>query len=690
LQDGIGLALDQVAYECPRVLSWGRLLLAAFLLLILPAIPLPALAQDLPSGGLIDPNDDDEAIYIDPDGFIRIYDAVGEPKIGWVSPEGGWEAAALGDFTGDGDEEIVAVGGEGAAARLVVYDPVVASGSVNADQQFNGVPWKQLYIVSLSATPRLVATGEFEPAVPGREIVYTTDAAPDPDGDPRSAITVLAQTANPADGTTWRILTSTTTGQQWSDMSTGDLALTGIDHIALIDEDRGVLAVYRLHDGGLNRYYVSASDTREWSSSAIGQADPATAEPELVLVRRADRPLASLVVLRYQPPDEFVDVYLRDFNPAPRVVFLADVNATAEAEIFMLRNVVRTAGCPPPYNTPPSQLIMRNRGPDRPADFEVCLDQANTFRYGTGGDLNGDGKQEVIVLSATQLRVFYNVDTTFTVTNVQVNSDARTIAAGNLDEAGAIKPNTLVASRSSLDFAVNAGDRSQPQTIELSNSAADGAPIPLQIHVTPQVDYVRWSLSGDSTPATLSVSIDAAELLPDITYAAELIIESVGVSVTNTPYRIPILIRVDNGMIIRPAGISVVLSPCGASSALPQLDLRVLGTAGITFSAVFDAGPAGEQSAPQDIASLPQIESAVPWLVRDVPWISSAESPAATVPSTITLSIDPSRATSFNQAHVTVVGQQEGQTYTRISEIAFVCTDNPVYMPVVSRMAWPR
>ena len=143
-------------------------------------------------------------------------------------------------------------------------------------------------------------------------------------------------------------------------------------------------------------------------------------------------------------------------------------------------------------------------------------------------------------------------------------------------------------------------------------------------------------------------------------------------------------------MIIRPAGISVVLSPCGASPALPQLDLRVLGTTGITFGAVVDAGPAREQNAPQDIASLPQIESAVPWQVRDVPWISSAVSPAATVPSTITLSIDPSSATSFNQAHVTVVGQLEGQTYTRISNIAFVCTDNPVYLPVVSRMAWPR
>ena len=168
------------------------------------------------------------------------------PKITWVSPEGGWSAAALGDFTGEGDDEIVAVGGKDGAARLVIYDPVVASGSVDADQEFNGIPWKQLYITNLPATPRLVATGEFDPAVPGREIIYTTDAPPDPNGNPQSVVTILVQTASPADGTAWRTLTSITTGQVWSDISTGDLELTGVDNAALIDEDRGVLAVYRL------------------------------------------------------------------------------------------------------------------------------------------------------------------------------------------------------------------------------------------------------------------------------------------------------------------------------------------------------------------------------------------------------------------------------------------------------------
>ena len=60
------------------------------------------------------------------------------------------------------------------------------------------------------------------------------------------------------------------------------------------------------------------------------------------------------------------------------------------------------------------------------------------------------------------------------------------------------------------------------------------------------------------------------------------------------------------------------------------------------------------------------------------------------MPSTITLTIDPTQAALFNQAHVTVVGQLEGETYTRTSEVAFVCTNYPVYLPIIRRLAWPE
>ncbi len=671
-------------------LRWLGARAAACLLLLFLLLPPPAAqAQENPGAWLVEPNNDDEVVYVDPQGFVRVYDPAGNPPIAFASPQGGWEIVALGDFTGEGDKEIVAIGASGPGGRLVIYDPVVASGTVDADQQFNGVPWKQLYSVDLPYVPRLVAVGEFDPNVAGQEIAYTTDGPPTGAGDATSIITVLAQSANPPDGTAWRVLATQTSKQAWSDISTGDLALEGIDQIVVIDEDRGTLNAFRLVNGSLDLFYELSSSSRAWSDSAIGHVDPATAQPELVLVRHADRPLASLVVLRYEAPDKFVDVYLRDFAPSPRVVFLADINVTGEEEIFMLRNVTRTAGCPPPYNTAPFQLIMRNGGPDRPPAFEVCLDQTNSFRYGAGGDLNGDGRDEVIVISAAQLRIFSNVDSSYSVANVAVSSNARTIAAGNLDKAGAVKPNTLAVQPETLVFSVAAGARSDPKTLQLSNSGTAGTPFPLVVNVLPQTPFVRWTLSSPQTPATLSVVVDAAELLPGLTYAAELRIDSFGVSVTNTPYRVPILIEVKDGLVVRPHAANVLFLDCKDQPA-HQFELKVLGSPGITYRAVVDGVSLAEQPAEEDVAPAPQETDVRSWPVRDASWISSAQSVTNTVPSSITLTFDTSRAAPLNQARVTVTGQSGAATYTRTADITLLCTENPLYLPHVAQSLLPR
>jgi hypothetical protein len=60
------------------------------------------------------------------------------------------------------------------------------------------------------------------------------------------------------------------------------------------------------------------------------------------------------------------------------------------------------------------------------------------------------------------------------------------------------------------------------------------------------------------------------------------------------------------------------------------------------------------------------------------------------VPSKITVEIDPSRAGALNQAHVTVTGELDSEAYTRVANITFVCTDYPLYLPVVQRLAWSR
>lgn len=61
-------------------------------------------------------NADDEIVYLDPEGVIRVMDprpSSTQLAVQWASPEGGWTALALGDFNADGDLEIAALRPEG-------------------------------------------------------------------------------------------------------------------------------------------------------------------------------------------------------------------------------------------------------------------------------------------------------------------------------------------------------------------------------------------------------------------------------------------------------------------------------------------------------------------------------------------------------------------------------------------------
>jgi hypothetical protein len=150
------------------------------------------------------------------------------------------------------------------------------------------------------------------------------------------------------------------------------------------------------------------------------------------------------------------------------------------------------------------------------------------------------------------------------------------------------------------------------------------------------------------------------------------------------------LIRVTDGVIVRPGALTVVVTPCAPAAAAAPVELRVLGTAGALFSAVVDAGPAAAPAGAQDPQWTPQGVDALNWEVRNVPWITAAQSPTSTVPSAITLALNPAGGAPFNQAHVTVTAQLGGQTLTRTANISLICTDFPLFLPSVQRLAWPR
>ncbi|MCB0064301.1 MAG: hypothetical protein KDE19_19390, partial [Caldilineaceae bacterium] len=160
------MAIHQFA---ERILLRRVLSATLIALLLLPGMaqaPLPALATSTE----VSADPDEEIIYIDNNGMIRVLDTLqssGSPVVDWTSPTGGWSNFALGDVNNDGDEEIVAVRSTGnGAGQLTVFDPVVADGSFDA-QTPNGIPWATLYTRDIPGNPKLVATGKLDPNLPG-------------------------------------------------------------------------------------------------------------------------------------------------------------------------------------------------------------------------------------------------------------------------------------------------------------------------------------------------------------------------------------------------------------------------------------------------------------------------------------------------------------------------------------------
>ena len=669
----------QAALPAGRV---GVTLLAAFFAaLVLLGTPLPARAQDVPQATTT-ANSEDEIVYIDGGGYIRVYDPrqpENMPVVAFRSPDAGWLDAAVGDFNGDGDDEIVAIG-ERAANGVVeyvlkVYDPVVASGQVFPENVINGIHWEALYAVTLPGRPLLVETGNFDAVALTDEIVAVYV---DPNNGNNSFVQIYYQPLEPFDGRTWLPLSDVQAAELWSDIATGNLDGAGVDELALVNEDFGVLRVYRLEANNvLNPFFVSESDTKPWSDVAIGNVDQNLAQLELVSVRNAAPPLPALVVQRYVSPDAFEDVGVRNLLPSPRVVFLADVTGDGDEEMYLLRDV-------PAGDTRP-RLFISNLGVDAPFAFEVPLAADNGYRYGAGGDIDGDGKGELAVVRDTGFEIFESPETNTRSFTTTLDTNARTIVMGNLDALGKDRLTTSVAR---FDVTVGAGRQSAAQQMRITNLTRPDVPVRFDIRLLPQVSFIRLGQISGDTPAVVSVTADATELLPATDpkqnpprYGTNLIVTALDPLVANSPMTIPVIVTVTPGVALRPSGIAiasqVVPETGGCTTPLPDDVIDVLGTPGSTFTVTVAAATSADSAGGQ-------ATTAVDWLSATVTQTMPS------VPSQILLSFDEDELKqpgvyAANVVIDAIVADQDQSSLTLRVPVSVICTNEVLYLPSVRR-----
>ncbi len=641
--------------------------------LLLLGVRAPARAQDDPLA-TDTANIEDEIVYIDAAGHIRVFDPRqpdNVPPVAFRSPDAGWIDAAVGDVNGDGDDEIVAIGENG---LLKVYDPVIASGPVPPENVINGIYWEELYATILPNRALLVDTGNFDAEPTTDEIVAVYV---DPNNATSSFVQIYYQPLAPFDGRTWLPLTDVAASELWSDVATGNLDGAGVDELALVNEDLGALRVYRLEGNNvLNPFFISESDTKPWSDVAIGNVDNELVLPELVAVRNAAPPLPALVVQRYKSPDAFEDVGTRELLPSPRVVFLADVTGNGDEEMYLLRDV--------PAGDARPRLFISNLGIDGMFAFEVPLDSDNGYRYGAGGDIDGDGKDELAVVRDTGFKIFESPETNTNSYTVTLETNARTIVMGNLDALG---KDRLTADVTRFDLSVNAGKQSSAQQLRLTNLTRPNNPVRYDIRLLPQVSFIRLSQISGDTPGTVSLTADATELLPATDpkqdpprYGTNLIVTAVDPLVANSPLTIPVIVEVLPGVAVRPSGLAIAaqVDPNTSGCTNLQLDenqnhISVLGTPESTFSVSVVFG---------------QSSTAQGWLTASIS--DTAPITSGTVPSQIGLTLHPEIFDKPGAYSATIVidAQVADQAQTPITlrvPVSVICTNEALYLPTVRR-----
>ena len=522
---------------------------------------------------------DDEIIYIDSSGVIKVIDPnvpAGSQQIKWQSPDSGWLDIATGDFDNDGDQEIVAI----ASNKLTVFDPVYPNTAGDADGEIDLVPWKRLYEQPLPGVPNIIGAGNMDQNVAGDEIIVGFAVN-------EGAITYRLQVLKTTNGkgTAWTTHLDQGYGAPWKFVAVGNINNAGSDDVVLIrDVDYRVDA--REVDNNLNLIFSRAGNSLfTYVHAAIGQMYAGgTGEVAIARTFQGTAESPSLLIYQFKNNQWLIEETDQNddslhFFPHPKFLFMADVNGNGDDELFWLRDVPSSASSP--------RLFMINRGSDTLPEFKADLDSDNGYKVGAAGDVDGDGKDEVLVMRNNRIRNFYapetgdaNLSTDYS--NLSTNSKSLRVA--NLDGDGFSAGPRFQADPNPIDLELKAGT-AFPSTIgvELKNVGSGGS-IPFTASKVGTADWFTFSVGGTTTPATIFInSIDATNLTPG-EYTGRIRITSTNTNVQNAPYDIVI------NLTVTPADFTVTPLSVGLISMSPFTatvteTVSIQGLSGLVYSA---------------------------------------------------------------------------------------------------------
>lgn len=689
----------------------GFLMCSAILLSYLPG----SFGQPQGLHAAISADPDEEIVYVDAGGVIRVLDtrvSGSNPEVKWVSPVGGWRDFALGDVNLDGDQEIIAIGGGSADGVVAIYDPVIASGPIKPDQKINGIPWDLLFVYYPPGQPVLVETGNFDSNVAGNapnEIIFFYEIRPGDKESPddRLRMVVLKANSQTPDGRGWLEHLSQKYEENWEFVTIGNVDGSGTDEFGVVSEDDSNLQVFRV-DNGLRRIHEYGSDSRPPKAISIGQWEDGGRE-EFVFIRDKAAPdLDSMFVQKWEGDNDFTDIAKDKFEPAPRYSFFTNINDNDDEELVMLRSV--------PEDKTLARMIVRGRKKnDIPSDLEVRLDSDNGYRDGAGGDIDGDGREEIVLIRDNKILIFFEAERSARTSSYALSTNRRSVAIGDLDAKGFVSGPQFGSDKGRVDVTLEAGGTTKREVVNLTNTAGT-EPIPYTASVVNNPSWLTVSAASNQTPVTLLLDFNTTGLAAG-DYSTQVEIRSSNTSVVNQPYKIDVALKVTAALLaVTPASLTFSY-PCTGTTTIANQSFTINGTAGLRYTAailespevvaarsmltgtIYNAYMADEKTlilrdeagneAPIDLSAEILASSTQGDWPSGVPWLS-ASSRNFTIPDTITLSATrvPTGTTPSQDALVVIVADSRAGAppgNVRIVDVSIFCASTTIHLPIIGR-----
>ena len=561
------------------------------------------------------PEAKEELVYIDQNGIVQVFDppqsngAYDTPRLIWHSPteHGRWADVSVGDFTADGDDEIVAVRPESNdGINLAIYDPVIAAsqaltpGQVITGDAFNLVPWRVLTATQVTGRPYLVAAGDFDPTTPGDEILYTYRLdipAADAPAAPDLRMQLLRRAPGDTDGAHWTPLgLPVPTDIDWKRASVGQLIAGGPEEFALIGTEGSnkgsVLGIFRVDGDTITTLYENGSEDKPWTDATIGQFLPGgDGNGEVAVVREAFDQLERFFVFIYSPndPTNFVDFDdgVKDvYVPSPRRVIAADINANGDDEAFLLRDSLPNPPPPTPTPAPRANIFMRDPSKDAIRPFEVAIPDGG-YKEGAGLQIDDDPNDELLLARSDRFMIFYQpeVNTNVLIFSASVNS---ALHVGNLDSAGIIRfPELQVDPVEPIEALVRPGQQSPERyVLQLTSNPLYATAFAVVVKDNPA--WITVEPTSGTLPASLVVTFPTTGLKPLDTLQTTIEVTVADDRFIQRTLRIPVKLTVLPGLYPQPELVRV-FAPCPATGPLTDTapataKIAIGGLVGVPFS----------------------------------------------------------------------------------------------------------